>query len=97
MKDRERIQSIYEIYKGLLTEREQDYFENYYYEDYNLQEIADNYEVSKAYVGKYINDITEKIENYEKVLKVAEKTKRIRELIADQDDEILKLKIEEIL
>lgn len=97
MKDREYIESIYEIYKGLLTEREQDYFENYYFEDYNLQEIADNNEVSKSYVGKYINGIEEKLNNYEEVLKIYDKTNKIRNIIKYTDDLEVKVKIEEII
>jgi predicted DNA-binding protein YlxM (UPF0122 family) len=97
MKEREYILSLYEVYKELLSDREKDYFENYYYEDYNLQEIADNYNVSKSYVGKYINEIEDKLKGYEKALKIAYKYSRIRELIDAQEDEVLKLKIEEIL
>jgi len=97
MKEREYILSLYEVYKELLSDREKDYFENYYYEDYNLQEIADNYNVSKSYVGKYINEIEDKLKEYEKALKIAYKYSRIRELIDAQEDEVLKLKIEEIL
>ncbi len=97
MKEREYILSLYEIYKELLSERERDYFENYYYEDYNLQEIADNYEVSKSYVGKYINEIESKLKSYEKALKLSDKFTRIRNLIDDQEDAVLKMKIEEIL
>ena len=97
MKEREYILSLYEIYKELLSDRERDYFENYYYEDYNLQEIADNYEVSKSYVGKYINEIEDKLKKYESALKLHDKFGRIRSLIDSLDDEVLKLKIEEIL
>ena len=97
MKEREKILALYEMYKELLTDRERDYFENYYYEDYNLQEIADNYEVSKSYVGKYINEIEEKLRKYESALKLHDKFGRIRSLIDSLDDEVLKLKIEEIL
>ena len=97
MKEREYILALYEIYKELLSDRERDYFENYYYEDYNLQEIADNYEVSKSYVGKYINEIEEKLKKYESALKLHDKFDRIRSLIDELDDEVLKLKIEEIL
>ena len=57
MKEREYLLSLYEIYSNLLSEKEKSYFEYYYFEDYSLQEIADNNEVSKAYVGKYINGI----------------------------------------
>lgn len=97
MKEREYILSLYEIYKELLSEREREYFENYYYEDYNLQEIADNYEVSKSYVGKYVKEIETKLKDYEKALKLVDKFNRIRTLIDEQENEVLKLKIEEIL
>lgn len=96
MKEREKILSLYETYKELLNDRERDYFENYYYEDYNLQEIADNYEVSKSYVGKFVGQIEDKLLQYEKALKIVERTKNIRELIEDIDYEI-KVKIEENL
>lgn len=97
MKDREYIENLYETYKGLLTEREQDYFENYYFEDYNLQEIADNNEVSKSYVGKYLNGIEEKLINYENVLGVYDKTNKIRNIIKYMDDIETRIKIEEII
>ncbi len=97
MKDREYIENLYEVYKELLSNRERDYFENYYFEDYNLQEIADNNEVSKAYVGKYINSIEDKLYNYEKVLKLYEKTIKIKDVIKYIDDIETRIKIEEIL
>ena len=97
MKEREYILSLYEIYKDLLSDRERDYFENYYYEDYNLQEIADNYEVSKSYVGKYINEIQDKLKKYEDALKLVYKFNKIRQIIDEEENEVLKLKIEEIL
>ncbi len=97
MKEREKILEIYEAYKELLSDRERDYFENYYYEDYNLQEIADNYEVSKSYVGKYINEIEDKLINYESKLKMVEKFKKIRNIIDLEENDVLKFKIEEIL
>lgn len=97
MEERNYILSLYETYKGLLTDREKEYFENYYIEDYNLQEIADNYEVSKSYVGKYINEITDKIKHYESVLQIVEKTEEIKKVLETSNDEVLKFKIEEIL
>lgn len=97
MKEREYILALYEIYKELLSDREKDYFENYYYEDYNLQEIADNYEVSKSYVGKYINEIESKLKKFEKALKLHDKFNRIRSIIDEEENEVLKIKIEEIL
>ena len=96
MKEREYILALYEIYNELLTDKEKKYFEDYYFEDLSLQEIADNFEVSKSYLGKLIKNIDKKINKYEKSLKIIEKNNKIRLLISNLDDE-LKNKIEELL
>ena len=57
MDNREYIIALYEIYKELLNEKERNYFEYYYFEDYSMQEIADLYKVSKAYASKYLDKI----------------------------------------
>ena len=41
MIEREYILTLYETYNKLLTEREKNYFEYYYFEDYSMQEIAE--------------------------------------------------------
>ena len=94
MKEREYILTLYEIYKNLLNDREREYFENYYFEDYSLQEIADNFKVSKSYVGKFLKGIEDKLNNYEENLRINSKNNKIREIIKNSD---LKDKIEELL
>ncbi|MBR4178514.1 MAG: DNA-binding protein [Bacilli bacterium] len=96
MKEREYMLSLYEIYNRLLTEKEKNYFEYYFYEDYSLQEIADNNKVSKSYVGKYLNGIAIKLKRFEKALSLYEKNKKIKEIIIDLDVDT-KTKIEELL
>jgi predicted DNA-binding protein YlxM (UPF0122 family) len=86
MKEREYLLSLYEIYSNLLSEKEKSYFEYYYFEDYSLQEIADNNEVSKAYVGKYINGIEKKLYNFEKSLNLLNKRNKIKQIIKDLDE-----------
>lgn len=97
MKEREYIEGLYETYKNLLTEREREYFENYFYEDYNLQEIADNYEVSKSYVGKYVNGIETKLRGFEEALNIYDKFNKIKGIIKYMDDVASRIKIEEII
>jgi predicted DNA-binding protein YlxM (UPF0122 family) len=97
MKEREYIEGLYETYKNLLTEREREYFENYFYEDYNLQEIADNYEVSKSYVGKYVNGIETKLRGFEDALNIYDKFNKIKGIIKYMDDVASRIKIEEII
>ena len=69
-------------------------FQNYYFEDLNLKEIADNNNISRSYVGKYIKQIEDKLIEYEKCLNIYEKNNKIREIIKFSD---LKERIEEIL
>ena len=97
MKEREYVEGLYETYKNLLTEREREYFENYFYEDYNLQEIADNYEVSKSYVGKYVNGIEAKLRGFEEALNIYDKFNKIKGIIKYMDDVASRIKIEEII
>lgn len=96
MKEREYLLSLYEVYNKLLIEKEKKYFEDYYFEDYSLQEIADNNEVSKSYVGKYINTIESKLKKFELSLNLIEKRNKIKEIINDLDENI-KNKIIELL
>ena len=70
MKERDRIIKLFDIYSSLFTEKQISYFKDYYFEDLSLSEIADNYCVSKAIVGKTINKIEKKLEEYESNLKL---------------------------
>lgn len=97
MNNREYITSLYEIYKELLNEKERNYFEYYYFEDYSMQEIADLYKVSKAYASKYLNKINDKIINYEKILKINDRNSKIIDLLKNVNDSELKSKIIELL
>ena len=96
MKEREYLLELYEIYKELLTLRKRNYFQDYYYEDLSLQEIADNNNVSKSYVSKIINSIEKELTKYENKLKINYKNSKIKELIKEIPSEAKK-KIEELL
>ena len=97
MDNREYIIALYEIYKELLNEKERNYFEYYYFEDYSMQEIADLYKVSKSYASKYLNKINEKIISYEKILKINDRNSKIIDLLKNVNDSELKSKIIELL
>lgn len=97
MNNREYITSLYEIYKELLSEKERNYFEYYYFEDYSMQEIADLYDVSKSYASKYLNQINDKIINFEKVLKINDRNNKIINLVNNIENDELKNKILELL
>ena len=85
--------ALYDYYCGLLTENQREIFEDYYFENLTLQEIADNNGISKNAVHKTINTITKKLENYEEILKYNEKFDKIKELINDEKllEEVLEI------
>lgn len=97
MEEREKIIELYEIYKGLLTEKQRLYFENYYYEDLSLNEIADNNKVSKTLASKIINNTIKKLEHYEEILNFNYKENKLKNLLNKIDDSKIKTVIEEIL
>jgi predicted DNA-binding protein YlxM (UPF0122 family) len=97
MEERENIIKLYEVYKSLLTRKQQMYFENYYYEDLSLSEIADNNNVSKALVSKNINNTIDKLNELECKLKFKYKEERIEEALSSFKDSKEKKIIEEIL
>ena len=90
------ISFLYDYYGELLTEKQKEYFEDYYFNNLTLQEIADNNSVSKNAVHKSIKDITEKLEYYEEKLNLYNNSKKIKELIKDIDKD-KREKIEELI
>ena len=77
--------TLYDYYSGLLTDNQREIFEDYYFENLTLQEIADNNEVSKNAIHKTINTITKKLETYEEILKYNEKIEKIKTIIKDEN------------
>lgn len=78
---------LYDYYGELLTRKQQDFFEDYYFNNLTLQEIADNNEISRNAVHKTLTTIEKKLKYYEKILRLYEKSKRIKKIIEDLDQE----------
>ena len=87
---------LYDYYGELLTSKQQLYFENYYFNNLSLQEIAENYSISRNAVYNSLKEIEKKLIHYESVLKLQEKSKIIESLIVDLDDDIQN-KIKELI
>lgn len=97
MENREYLTQLYLIYGELLTDNEKKYFEDYYFEDYSILEIAENYKVSKSNVSKVLNVVSDKLNYYENKLNINNNHKKIKELIYLTNDTDLIEKIEELL
>lgn len=85
---------LYDLYKNLLTEKQKEYFEEYYFNNFSLSEISFNYDISRNAVSKQLSVIREKLDEYELKLKLYDKKNKI---IASIDDEKIKDKIIDIL
>ena len=78
---------LYDYYGELLTSKQQLYFEDYYFNNLSLQEIAENYSISRNAVYNSLKEIEKKLIHFEFILKLYEKSKIIETLIVDLDDE----------
>ena len=87
---------LFDYYGELFTDKQKEYFIDYYFNNLTLQEIAENNDVSKNAVHKSIKDITEKLDYYESKLNLYNNKKKIEKLIENIDKEI-KDKIEELI
>lgn len=91
-----RLNILFDYYGDLLTEKQQEIFKDYYFDNLTMQEIADNNEVSKNAVHKTLNTIISKLEYYEEKLKLYDKSLKIRDLISELD-ETTKEKINDLI
>ncbi len=87
--------NLYDYYGELLTDKQKSYYEDYYFNDLSLAEIAENNDVSRNAVHNQLKIAIEKLEYYEKILKLYEKRLKILEIIDKVD--IDKNKIEELI
>ena len=69
--------SLFDTYKELLTEKQQEYFVLYYYEDYTLKEIAEYKNVSRNAVFDQLKKVINILEEYEEKLSLNKKTQLI--------------------
>lgn len=88
---------LFDAYKKLLKEEEQQIFADYYEEDLSMQEIADNISISKSAVGKKIKNIEQKLDTYEQKLKMVEKNQILENLLEEKDLDKIKEKISILL
>lgn len=89
--------NLYDIYGSLLTEKQQNYFEEYYFENLSLKEISENYNVTRNAIFNVLKETEEKLNHYETKLNIYIKTKKIKEIIKDINDIKIKEKIEELI
>lgn len=97
MKDVLKYNKLFDVYKKLLKDSEQEIFIDYYEEDLSMQEIADNHGISRSAIGKTISNIEKKLENYEKSLNIVKNNEILESILEENDINKIKDKISIIL
>ena len=72
---------LYDYYKGLLTDKQRSYFEDYYFDNLLMDEIAENNNVSKNAVSKSLIEVKEKLLEYENVLNLYNNKQKITSIL----------------
>ena len=75
---------LFDTYQSLLTSKQQKYFFDYYFENFSLQEISDDYGVSRSAVHRQLKEIEKKLNEYEKKLNFIAKKDKIESIIKDE-------------
>ena len=97
MDKRIRLNLLYDYYKDFFTEKQQSYFEDYYYSNYSLGEIAEAHNVSRNAVHNQLKIVEEKLEEFENILNLVNKKEQILSILNDKIDKETLDKIEDIL
>lgn len=85
MEERVYIISLYDYYGKLLTDKQQKYFEDYYFDNLTMEEIAENDNISKNAVSKQLIGIKEKLNYYEEILKLNYNKDKIEKVLENTE------------
>ena len=88
---RQDLINYYELYNSLLTEKQKEYFEDYYFYDLSITEIALHHDISRNAVFDQIKRINKALEDYENKLNLSKKIDKIAKMDFDKKEEILKI------
>ena len=91
------LNNLYDLYGILLTEKQQTYFEEYYFNNLSYGEISEKYNISRNACFKQLKIIEDKLFDYEQKLKLYYKKEKINAIINMIDDKNLKEELENLL
>lgn len=63
-----KISQLYDFYSELLSEKQKQYLNDIYFNDFSLTEISENYDISKQAVSNNIKRTITELEQYEEKL-----------------------------
>ena len=81
LEQRAKLTVLYDLYGGLLTEKQQDVFDLYYQCDLSLGEIAAEQNISRTAVHDLINRTEHLLEKYEEKLHLAQRASEQKQIL----------------
>ena len=87
IEQREELIELYDVYYSLLTEKQKEYFEEYYFDDLSISEIAANHDISRNAVHDQLKRVIANLEDYEQKLQLIKKFKAIESLNLEEQIE----------
>ena len=85
--DREKNIMLLDYYGNLLTRHQQEILDEYFNEDLSMNEIADNYMISKSAVQDLIKRSIVQLDSYEKTLKLIERDRKLDAILEEMRNE----------
>ena len=89
--------NLYDCYSSLLTDKQKTYFEEYYFNNLSLSEIAENYDVSRNAAYKQIQITIEKLKEYEEKLQLLSKKEKLEKIIHRVNDQDIRVELEKLI
>ena len=86
-----KVSMLLEIYGKLLTEKQYNFLDDYYNNDFSLSEIAENYKITKQAVRDNIVKGENKLFEYEEKLEIMKKTLKQEKQIVKILSELTKI------
>ena len=96
MEERDYLIILYDFYSGLLSDKQKEAFEDYYFSNLSLGEIAENTGLSRNAIHKNIKLAEEKLYFYEEKLELYKKKKELEEIIKEIDNKSIIERIQNI-
>ena len=87
MDDLVKYTELFDCYGKLLTDKQQEYFIDYYFNNLTLSELSENYQISRNAIHKQLKIVIQKLEEYEEKLGFLSKQKLIKEKLEEINDE----------
>ena len=86
LEDINYLHQLYDYYGSLLTEKQRDNFELYYFEDLSLAEIAEELKISRNAVHNNLQATINNLKNYENHLGMVAKKAKLVEIVIKIED-----------